>query len=705
MASARVVWGIDIGQCALKAIKLKYEPKTASVTAEAFDYIEHPKILSQPDADSDALIRSALEAFLSRNNVDDIPIIVGVVNVPGQPPLSRFVTLPPVESKKIPDIVKFEARQQIPYPLEEVVWDYQTIGSGMEEAGFALETEVGIFAMKRDAAYRLLDPLQSMGMEVEAIQMGAVALHNYATYDYFGGGDPEVERDFVVLLDMGADKTDVVATNGSTIWVRNFPTGGSHFTRALSKDLDLSFAKAEHLKRNATKAPDPKKLYQAMRPVFQDLASEVQRSIDYFLSSHKGASVTKVLAVGAGFKLPGLQKFLQQNLEYDVEKVASFDKVVGPDVLDSASFKDNLPGFAVAYGLALQGLVLGPLKTNLLPKEIQVERIVRAKKPWALAAATAFLVGFAAIYAGNWNVYNQVNAKEWDAPVKEATQKANIFTNWASGYQQSLTTFNGTKENAQVVLNLDDLPARLDWIEIFPLISKFLPPRDQAAGDVVKSNEVNVEFIDAVYLQDVGLWFQSLDENHRTSLPPNQRDAPPEGEGWVFQVMGYTFNGGDEVFLRDQIIKRFQSEEALKAGVTHALIARSEINTQWQPANGSPLAEWPRMVQSLAQAAQQAGEGEMNPVDYLGDVNNVNNDNQQRKKSSGTQGYTDRWFPEDFMQYFNESFEAFRRQPQVYVKRTDFAIQFVWQPRKAGQLGQQPAAGDEGDANSEEEQY
>ncbi|MBX9584527.1 MAG: hypothetical protein K2X87_29855, partial [Gemmataceae bacterium] len=61
------VWGIDIGQCALKALRL--ELVDGKPTATAFDYVEHPKILSQPDADPDVLIREALEKFLSRNQI------------------------------------------------------------------------------------------------------------------------------------------------------------------------------------------------------------------------------------------------------------------------------------------------------------------------------------------------------------------------------------------------------------------------------------------------------------------------------------------------------------------------------------------------------------------------------------------------------------------------------------------------------------
>jgi len=104
------VWGIDLGQCALKAIRI--EEIDGVLTATAFDYVEHPKILSQPDADPDELTREALTKFLERNNLRGDLVCI---SVPGQSGLARFVKLPPVEEKKIADIVRFEAKQQIPF--------------------------------------------------------------------------------------------------------------------------------------------------------------------------------------------------------------------------------------------------------------------------------------------------------------------------------------------------------------------------------------------------------------------------------------------------------------------------------------------------------------------------------------------------------------------------------------------------------------
>ena len=164
MAKQAGVWGIDLGQCALKALRV--EVQEGQVVATAFDYVEHPKILSQPDADPDQLTREALEKFLSRNTLKGDLV---AISVPGQSGLARFVKLPPVEEKKIADIVRFEAKQQIPFNLDEVVWDYQKVSSGVVTDGFALETEIGLFAMKRDMVNRYLQHFKDVNVEVHVV--------------------------------------------------------------------------------------------------------------------------------------------------------------------------------------------------------------------------------------------------------------------------------------------------------------------------------------------------------------------------------------------------------------------------------------------------------------------------------------------------------------------------------------------------------
>ena len=117
MAKGNAVWGIDIGQCSLKALRCTYDSKTKELVADTCDFIEYEKILSQPDANPEQLVKDALKDFLSRNSVRGDGVAISVA---GQQGLARFIKLPPVEAKKLPKIVEYEAKTQIPFAVCEL---------------------------------------------------------------------------------------------------------------------------------------------------------------------------------------------------------------------------------------------------------------------------------------------------------------------------------------------------------------------------------------------------------------------------------------------------------------------------------------------------------------------------------------------------------------------------------------------------------
>jgi len=375
VASAQATWGIDLGRCALKAVKLR-AASDGKVDILDVEYIEHAKILSQPDADRTELISSALEKFLSRRDITKDQV---VVNVPGQHTLSRFTKLPPVAAKRIPDIVRYEADQQIPFDLDEVIWDYQTF----QQEGLP-DLEVGIFAMKRELIREHLLHFEQASIEPIAVQSAPLSVYNAAKFD--GMLAPET----TILLDIGAENTDLIIATQDTLWTRTVQIGGNAFTEALVKSFKLSFSKAEQLKRTAATSKYARQVFQAMRPVFADLVQELQRSIGFYSSTHRDAQIVKVVGLGNAFQLPGLQKYLQQNLGMEVDRPEQFNKGNVDQLADKDLLREQFPSFASAYGLALQGLDLTKVTSNLLPTEIAKQAVWRRKKP-AFAAAAACL--------------------------------------------------------------------------------------------------------------------------------------------------------------------------------------------------------------------------------------------------------------------------------------------------------------------------
>ena len=386
MARAKSVWGIDIGQCALKALKLS--DADGKFQVDAFEVIEHPENLRGPDVDRSEVFVHALNQFLARNDVSNSNVAVAV---PGQSSFMRFVKLPPVEPKRIPSIVKFEAEQQIPFPIDEVIWRWQTFHDPDSP-----DVEVGIFAMKRMEIAEMLATMSFANLKVDMVQMAPLALYNFMCVD------GQLASDGATLLaDVGADKTDLVVADGPRIWTRTIQIGGNNFTEALVRAFKLSFGKAESLKRTAATSKYARQVFQAMRPVFADLVQEIQRSIGYYTSLHRESRFKRVLGLGNGFRLPGLQKFLQQNLNIPVVKIDNYNLTTLAPELSEPTFAEDALSFGVAYGLAVQGLGESKVSTNLLPDEVVRKRLWDSKKPWFAAAAAAVLVAMCCwVYGG-----------------------------------------------------------------------------------------------------------------------------------------------------------------------------------------------------------------------------------------------------------------------------------------------------------------
>ena len=623
MAEQKFVWGIDIGQYGLKAVRLKYAEASKQIVAVAFDYVPHAKILSQPDANPDELIAQALDTFLSRNSVKGDIV---AISVPGQTALARFIQLPPVEASKVVEIVKYEARQQIPFALDEVIWDYQPLSGGAETSGFMIDAEVGLFAMKRDQVQQYLNPYLAKRIEVELVQIAPLALYNFVCHDQLGQdpNDPSSieEEEYTILLDMGTDNTTLLVTNGKKIWNRNVPMGGNHFTRALTKEMKLTFAKAEHLKCNATKAPDPKAVFQALRPVFNDYAAEVQRSIGYFSSVNRNARIKRIIGLGNGFKLAGLQKFLQQNLQLNVDRVDTFPGLVGDAVLNAPLFQENIQSFAVAYGLGLQGLKLTRIHTSLLPPEIKTARLIRAKKPWAVAGAAALLIGLTLSTVGYANGWMKVKEDIWKDGQAASKKVVETKGQYAAKYTEAVAENTALKEKGESLLGMTN--GNTLWLEVFKAINECLP-RDPVDApeedDVTRMNRIRVRSIRASKSVNVGEWYKKLGQTRygRTSLRKYDQENAPASGTYLFtlQCVHYhdspdpdAFDQREYLWAKKNFLENLQKWEyhgvpVRKLGIGYATI--TEANSKLIPYFGK--LKNPNAAKALANATTPAPGG------------------------------------------------------------------------------------------------
>lgn len=495
MAVSIAVWGIDVGRCALKAIKLRPGDE-GRVDVVAHEYVEHSTILSQSQDKKLALLSETLERFLSRNDISKDKIVIGV---PGQHTLARFSKLPPVEPKKIPDIVRYEADQQIPFDLDEVIWDYQTF---QEED--SPDVEVGIFAMKRELIREHLLPFEQAGVEPVAVQAAPLALYNAVRFEGLIGDDT------VVLLDIGAENTDLVVATKIGLWTRTIPLGGNKFTDVLVKSFKLSFPKAENLKRSAATSKYARQVFQAMRPVFAELVQELSRSLGFYRQTHRDAELKRIIGMGNAFELPGLQKYLQQNLQMPVEKPETFKMANIGEAGGDAAFRERLASYMVAYGLALQGLDISKsmpnasaIKSNLLPPEIVKQVVWRKKKPFFAVAAACLALSAGTIWFRQMKDMNTLTAgvggsvgkmsynqatqflKRGTSGALSPRQEAMTWLETAKAFQKEMGKYRnkGSAEQEKAVAIVALQRNKAVWPRILAAIHAALPvPQDELAA-------------------------------------------------------------------------------------------------------------------------------------------------------------------------------------------------------------------------------
>ena len=190
MATAKSAWGIEIGASALKAIRLVREGDSVVVTD--FTVIPHQQVLAAPDVDPAAMVRFTLGQFLAANG-EKLKSDRVVVSVAGRDAFARFAKLPVGGNlKNLAKLIDFESKQQIPFPIDQVEWDYQAFKSEDN-----IEVDVGIFAITKDRIGELRALL--------ARSRGLIARNQRAAYRV-------LDRAFHVAIVEGAGNRILAAT-------------------------------------------------------------------------------------------------------------------------------------------------------------------------------------------------------------------------------------------------------------------------------------------------------------------------------------------------------------------------------------------------------------------------------------------------------------------------------------------------------------
>ena len=311
-----------------------------------------------------------------------------MLSISGQVVFPRFVKLPPVGKDKLPQIIQYEAEQNVPFPIDEVVWDYQLIGDGEEELN------VMLVAAKIENIKRLTDCTEAADLEPEVVDVAPMALLNAVHHSI------QVDGECVMVLDIGARSSNLIFMEGSRVFSRSIPVAGNTITQELMKAFAVSFEEAEQIKieqgfvsfGGVTVAGDSEEAEQAskiIRTVLTRLHAEVNRSINFYRSQQGGAAPDMVLLTGGSSMLAHVDTFFQDKLRVPVSYFNPFDAVEVAASVDTELLNQDIQCMGEVVGLALRYGGHAFVEINLMPPDLVALKTMRQRKPYFIASAAA----------------------------------------------------------------------------------------------------------------------------------------------------------------------------------------------------------------------------------------------------------------------------------------------------------------------------
>ena len=379
------IWGIDVGKSSIKVARLEMRGGTPSLTHLEVSRFDIP---AEDATILDEQVLTALGELKATCRFGNEPVII---SLPGHSTFNRLIKLPPVDDEKIPEIVQYEAQSQIPFNIDEVIWDYQVIDREYE---MGEEKEVILFAIKRDIIEQFLENISSLSLNIEVVQFAPVALYNFLSYD-------QNLKGATIALDLGGENTDLLVVDSSKFWVRNLPITGSDLTKTLQKAFNLPYPEAEKLKIRAGQSQQAQKIFNAIQPSLRDLVGEIHRSVGYYKSISKIGKFDKVLLLGKGTRVINFQRFVAQSLStlgnIPVGRIQKLHNI-NTDRVDTGALNANLSTIGASIGLALQGLGLTLNKINLLPPEFRMKKELKKKQPFIVAAVAVLYILLGIMY-------------------------------------------------------------------------------------------------------------------------------------------------------------------------------------------------------------------------------------------------------------------------------------------------------------------
>jgi type IV pilus assembly protein PilM len=295
-------------------------------------------------------IVQAVQELMSELKVKNKDVAIGVS---GHSVIIKKIQMPRMSQEELEESIQWEAEQYIPFDVKDVNIDTQILdGGGNDATG---QMDVLLVAAKKDMINDYTTVVSEAGLSPVVVDVDAFAVQNMFSVNY-----DLPEKETVVLINAGASVVNInIIANGVTVFTRDVTIGGNQFTEEIQKQLNVSYEEAEALKIGGNRADAdavvPQEVERVLSSVAEQVAGEIQRSLDFYAGTAADSNFSKVYLSGGTAKIPALFKTIEARTGVPVEILNPFRKIeVDNRKFDPAFIMDVAPMAAVAVGLALR---------------------------------------------------------------------------------------------------------------------------------------------------------------------------------------------------------------------------------------------------------------------------------------------------------------------------------------------------------------
>jgi len=332
--------GFDLSKTSVKIVEL--DQGGGKPTLVTYGGLEFPpfNLESASNKAKEEVIRTINEVIKrSRASTHDI-----ITSLPPQNVFSAVLSVPKVTDRELQEAVKWEAKQYIPAPLEEVIIDWQKIGQDEETK----KIEIYLVAAPKLLVKKYLELYQQANLNPLALEIDPLALARSLV-------GTEIEP--LILVDIGAYETSIsLVEKGVLRFSRTITSGGETITKAIASNLNIEEQRAEQFKKDFGVQAEKLEgeILKSIQPIINTLITEIKRSIEFYKTEGK-EKIKKIILSGGGAHLPELTTYLTKNLNIEAKVGNPWININYPQDL-TPHLNEVGPSFAVAIGLAMRRL-------------------------------------------------------------------------------------------------------------------------------------------------------------------------------------------------------------------------------------------------------------------------------------------------------------------------------------------------------------